>query len=370
MRILILCKRQYTGKDLLDDHYGRLYEIPVGLAARGYDVTCLAFSYQYRAREGIKNDGRGNLNWHSENLLPFGLWRYPRHLAGIVKEYRPDVIWACSDAFHGIIGWALSKSTGIPLVIDLYDNFESFAGSRIPGVKILFRKACRHAAALTVVSHELQQYVIKAYGVRAPVFVTWNGIRQDLFYKTDRQEARTTLSLPLHGQLIGTAGALYKNRGISDIFDAFLILAAENPNIYFVIAGPRDRSISHYRHPRIIDLGMLPLEQVPNIYAALDVAVICNRDSNFGRYCFPLKLFEIISMRIPLVAAHVGDVGKLLASTPQNLYQPGDSRGLAFRIQQHLQEPKVILGLHVQSWSDCSDIIEKSLKIAVASNVG
>lgn len=39
MRILVLSKRRYTGKDLLDDRYGRLYEIPAGLVARGHAVV-------------------------------------------------------------------------------------------------------------------------------------------------------------------------------------------------------------------------------------------------------------------------------------------------------------------------------------------
>ena len=37
MRVLVLCKRQYTGRDLLDHRYGRLHALPVGLAARVVD---------------------------------------------------------------------------------------------------------------------------------------------------------------------------------------------------------------------------------------------------------------------------------------------------------------------------------------------
>jgi len=34
MRIVVLSKRQYTNKDVIDDRYGRLWEIPMALACQ------------------------------------------------------------------------------------------------------------------------------------------------------------------------------------------------------------------------------------------------------------------------------------------------------------------------------------------------
>ena len=44
-KILVITKRQYTGKDLLDDRFGRLREIPLALAEKGYKVQGLCLSY-------------------------------------------------------------------------------------------------------------------------------------------------------------------------------------------------------------------------------------------------------------------------------------------------------------------------------------
>ena len=38
MRIAFLCKRHYTGKDVITDRFGRLYEIPHQLALLGHEV--------------------------------------------------------------------------------------------------------------------------------------------------------------------------------------------------------------------------------------------------------------------------------------------------------------------------------------------
>jgi teichuronic acid biosynthesis glycosyltransferase TuaC len=38
MKILVLTKRQYMGKDLLDDRFGRFRELPLELARLGHEV--------------------------------------------------------------------------------------------------------------------------------------------------------------------------------------------------------------------------------------------------------------------------------------------------------------------------------------------
>jgi hypothetical protein len=44
MHIVVLCKRQYTNRDVIDDRYGRLWEIPAELAKARHCVTCVSFN--------------------------------------------------------------------------------------------------------------------------------------------------------------------------------------------------------------------------------------------------------------------------------------------------------------------------------------
>ena len=366
MRILVLSKRQYTGKDLLDDRYGRLYEIPAALAACGHEVVGVALSYRRRPFGWYRWDDQPGLTWFAINALPGGLWRYPRRLAEIVATLRPEIIWACSDAFHAIAGATFSRVTGIPLVIDLYDNFESFAATRLLGVGPLFRAACRRAVGLTVVSLMLHDYVISAYKVKTPVVTIGNGVRKELFYPRNQREMRLKLGLPVNARLIGTAGAISADRGIAVLFDAFFKLAADNPLLYLAFAGHRDATPSRYHHPRILDFGVLSYESIPEFYSALDVAVICNRDSLFGRYCFPQKLYEIIACHTPLVAAEVGDVRKLLIDHPDSLYQPGNAGDLAEKINKQLDR-RCLINRTPLTWMELSHKLEDFLRM-VAKN--
>lgn len=339
MNILVLCKRQYTARDLLSDQYGRLYEIPDGMARLGHRVHGLASSYRPR-RDLQRHVSGAGVAWRSANAVPWGPFHPTRALAEAVADCQPDVLWASSDAFHAIWAVEVGRALRIPVVIDLYDNYEHFGLTRLPGISRRYRAACRAAAGLTLVSHSLARHVQQNYPSSGPCAIVGNGVNSAVFHSLDRIDCRRALGLPADATIIGCAGAIQADRGIEDLFDAFEILAQKNPTLHLAFAGPRDATPSRYKHPRIIDLGILDWRQVPLLVNALDVAVICNRDSSFGRYCFPLKLSEALACGVPVVAAGVGDVNEMLSAASQR-YQPGDASDLALKLRHQLSEPTI-----------------------------
>lgn len=373
MKILVLTKRQYTGKDLLKDRFGRLRELPIEFAKLGHDVTGICLSYRPR-EEGVITDidpqSNARVIWHSLNLdkliLP-GLIKYFLQTNKLAKELRPDLIWACSDTFHAIFGVWLAQRLDLKCVVDLYDNFESFGATGLPGVLPFFKRAVRAAQGVTCVSKQLAERITQNYRRNGPIVVLENAIRADLFYPQDRHACRKRLGLPENAKIIGTAGALNRNRGIDALFQGFELLAAEDENVHLAIAGPRDR---HTRIPlghQVHDLGILPLEKVPLLLNALDVAVICNRDSPFGRYSFPQKAYEIMACHVPLIAAGVGSMEDLLANHPKCLFEPENPVSLANAVRSQLTKPTV-MDLKVPSWSDLAKRMEAFLEETVKSS--
>ncbi len=369
MRLLILSKRHYTGKDLLDDRYGRIFELPAWLSRFGHAVTGLALSYRPSPEGEYRWDDLPGLCWHSVNAR--GLWRYLQPLNKILGDTRPEAIWACSDAFHGIFAQQLGRHLGIPVVVDLYDNFESFGASRLPGVVPLLRRACRGADGITVVGRELDAYIGQRYGPTRRRLVLNNGVDTTVFRPYDCREARRLMQLPTDAPLIGTAGALTAGRGIAALFDAFLRLAAEDPAIHLVVAGPRDATLDGYRHPRIIDLGEMPQARVPMLLSSLDIAVVCNRDSAFGCYCFPQKLYECAACGVPVVAAAIGETARILEAHPHLLYTPADGADLSRRLRAVLDDPlkqrPVIRPVH---WQELAAALGQYLEAVVGTASG
>lgn len=359
MHVLVVCKRQYTSRDLLDDRYGRLYEIPEGLARLGHLVSGLTVSY--RRRPSRCDVSPGGVNWQSVNAVPFG----PLCIANAVRQMRraasPDVVWASSDALQCILGTRIARYLKVPLVLDLYDNYDHFGLSRIPGVTHAFHQACRQASALSVVSETLAAHLRNTLAPGGLVRVIGNGVNMELFHPMDRRECRQRLGLPVDAKLVGCAGAINASRGIDDMFQAFLHLAATIPDLHLVFAGPRDATPERYRHPRIIDMGILPTQQIPMLINSLDASIVCNLDSGFGRYCFPMKLYESMACGVPTVAAAVGDVPMLLPPSDGLAYPPGSPTLLAQALIQYLRAPVRVHSTAVKSWQERSEATQQLL---------
>ena len=372
MKILVLTKRQYMGKDLIDDRFGRFRELPLELASLGHQVHGLSLSYRRRAEICTTDStatGEAQVHWHSINLmrncLP-GFRKYFVLARRLIDDIQPDLIWAGSDAYHAIFGHRLVANSNIKLVIDLYDNFESYPATKIPGTLPLFKRAVREADGITCVSELLAHYVRDRYERCKPAFVLENAIRSDLFHPMDRKACRKLLGLPERAKIIGTAGALNKNRGIRTLYRGFQLLAAADKDLHLAVAGPR-HPFSALPHERYIhDLGVLPFEQVPVFLNSLDVAIVCNRPTAFGRYNFPQKAREIMACGIPLVAADVGALKEMLQDRPERLFAADDPSSLARALNMQLERPSFI-DEAVPSWTDMAGRLDKFLREVAAT---
>jgi glycosyltransferase involved in cell wall biosynthesis len=363
MRILVLSKRQYMGKDLLDDRFGRFWELPLELARRGHEVEGISLSYRTKLEGSCTpaiDSGNGNITWHPVNLLN-GPWPVPRKYFRLARQlltdFHPEVVWACSDAYHAIFGYRLSQECRAKCVIDLYDNFETFSGTKLPPILPLFKQAVRSADGVTCFSQRLAQRIIQTYPRVKPTAVIENGANPEWFFPQERTLCRQRLGLSEDAIIIGTAGALYRSRDIHSLFRAFEMLATENSRLHLAVAGPREGGLRIPDGPRVHDLQTLPHEQVPTFINSLNLAVICYRDSAQGRYSFPQKAYEILACRVPLIAASVGTMQDLLKDQPNCLFEPGKPASLAAAVRSQLQSP-VHLDIPVPTWAALAKQLE------------
>lgn len=341
MRILFLAKRHYMSRDLLRDRYGRFYELPVTLAGQGAEVlvSCLSYYNDGEANDlQMEDEGVSWRSFYTGHNLPLGLYRYYRSLCRYLAQARPDVIVGASDSIHVILAAKLAAEFHLPWCADLYDNFESYGQMLLPGLRRAYRVAVGAADAVTVVSEPLKSHVDETCRPRGRVEVIENAVPQGMFHPMDRHRARKQLGLPETSRLVGTAGSLYRKRGLADLYRAFRQLSERSDDVYLILAGRLDTRLTIPAHDRILYLGDLAYERTPLLYNALDVGVICNRDDPFGRYCFPQKLYEMTACRIPIVAAAVGASAELLRDCPVCLYDPGDCAGLAAAVLGQLRD--------------------------------
>jgi glycosyltransferase involved in cell wall biosynthesis len=360
-------------KDLINDRYGRFYEIPLELSKLGHDVIGITLSYRKRD-EGLQIDEssqHGSFQWYSYNLTNFilpNLIRYQNSVKSIIESFNADIIWACSDSIHAIIGQHLSKKTSVPYIVDLYDNFESYKLTHIPGILPLFKRATHHAAAVTCISQTLADYVINNYHPKGEIDVIENAVPQDLFKPMERDLSRQYLDLPVNAQFIGTAGALNNERGIDILFRGYEQLASMFNNLHLLIAGPIGKHVNMPKGEKVHYLNNLPYDKVPYLINALDLAVVCNRDSDFGRFCFPQKIYEFMACQTPFIAAAVGATEALLKNHPYCLYKADDLKDFIRIALQQLKQPK-LTEQFIPTWKNQAEKLESIARIITSAHV-
>lgn len=355
MNIAFLSKRQYMQKDVIDDRYARVYELPNQLAHQGHGVMGICLSYRKREQGRFVHyhEDRGRLEWHSFNLgklIVPGFWQYLRRAEALLHDFKPDLLLGCSDCIHAVITAYLARKLKIPYFLDLYDNYESFGLAKIPGVLPLYRQAIRNAVGISCVSEPLSEHIRRHYG-HANVLTLESTIIGGDFYPQDKQACRKSLNLPAHGHVIGVAGSLHRNRGIALLYDSFLRLAESDHGLHLALAGPVDRHCPIPDHPRIHYLGILPHGRIAGFYNALDLVVVCMRDTEFGRYAFPQKTYEILACQTPILTARLGALAQTFKDYPQCLYEADNPIDLQHKIAALLRDPCTV-DIEIPTWSE------------------
>jgi teichuronic acid biosynthesis glycosyltransferase TuaC len=340
--------------DVIKDRYARLYEQPYQLALLGNNVLGICLSYSACKEIEINHDASpGSLSWIglSPGKTRFGLISYYKRCLRHIESFKPDIIVGASDSLHIILAEKIASKLNIKFCADLYDHFETFGLSKIPFVTGLYIRALRKAAIVSCVSESLAKLVRTQYAATGNVIVLRSTVNQAIFHPRNKIECRRKLNLPVTAKLIGTAGALTEDRGIKPVYEAFLKLSEECEDVYLVLAGILDKKCPPPSHARVIFLGQLPHEKIAELFSALDIGIIYINDTEYGRYSFPQKAFEMIASQIPIVAPDIGDLSELLSTAHQNVYLINDSASIKTCLFMQLKHAHIEKHV-IESWGE------------------
>jgi teichuronic acid biosynthesis glycosyltransferase TuaC len=93
----------------------------------------------------------------------------------------------------------------------------------------------------------------------------------------------------------------------------------------------------------------------------LDVGIITNKASGFGRYCFPQKFFEMLSCGTPMVVAATGEVRDLMKACKQALFRPEIVSDLSMAILSQLESPCIPV-VDIPSWDKQGTLLSSYLE--------
>ena len=362
MNILFICKRYYTNKDVIRDQYGRLYELPIQLAKLGHQITVLCLDYKNcdPLENFVESFGNGSVHWmilSFQRIFTLNVLKVYREL----KQQLFDEVIGSSDIPCIWLTKKLAHRLRIPYGVDLYDNYESFGQAKIPGFRRILKNCVRQSDLVIVVSTMLKDKVISDYHYTGAVHIMSNGIRPEVFLRGDKLSARKHLGLPLDVVLMGTAGGLSEMKGLDIVYEAWNILKNQNQNLYLVLAGKIDKNLPVPIDSHAIYLGELKEKEIGLLFQALDIGIISAHDSEFGKYCFPQKMYEMVASELPIVAAKLGAMDELLSIYPEMLFRCGDMESLVETLIFQLDN-KLLSNLEVLYWLELVAKLEPSLE--------
>ena len=258
----------------------------------------------------------------------------------LLEEFRPDAIYErfCLLSTAGV---ELARYFGVPLILEvnapLVVEQQKARGLSLPiAARAAERLTLTSANHVIVVSSHLREYVT-AVGVSADrVSVIPNAADPDLFHpRTGPSELRERLGWR-DQFVIGFVGSMKPWHGISTLVDALQhLFAPEAPfRLLLVGSGPEltalREQVSRYGLDGCVHMtGDVPHDRIPDMLHAMDCAVVpCAADAD--RYFSPVKLFEYMAMALPIVAANVGQICRVIEHGRTGwLYTPGDPFELA-----------------------------------------
>jgi len=208
----------------------------------------------------------------------------------------------------------------------------------------LYKRSVMKVKGMIVVTKYYQDLLIREFKVHPEkLLYSPDGVDIDFFdVVVEKGEAREKLGLPTDKKIIIYTGSLLKWKGVETLVDSAEFL--EDNNLIYII-GDLKRDDSYYLPPtdyssHIKFVGLRPYGEIPLWLKAADLLVLTGTWKNEASkyYTSPLKLFEYMASRRPIVAPKLPSILDILNDKNSFLVDSDDSEKLADQIKFSLKD--------------------------------
>lgn len=199
--------------------------------------------------------------------------------------------------------------------------------------KLFFKKV----KGVVVINSIIKKQIVKTLAFPEDRMLVWpNGIDLGLFRDVSKDEARNKLSLPKDGKIVMYCGRFYGWKGFEVLVDA-----AEQipPGIsVYIVGGTKEEFMSVAKKTKIsknfVFPGEKPYTEIPLWLSAADALLVLGtkHDTQSYYYTSPMKVFEYLAMKRPIVASKTPAIQDIVSDTEVVFYEPDDSKDLAQKI--------------------------------------
>lgn len=181
------------------------------------------------------------------------------------------------------------------------------------------------------------------------VITAHDGVNLEVFTPISKTKARIKLKLGHQNKYCIYSGkfkTLGKEKGIPEIIQSIKYLTTKNVNFLFVGGEPGEKEVYikmaknfNINIEKLIFIEHVNQKTLKYYLSASDVFLMpFPREKHYELYMSPLKMFEYMAMKKPIVTTNLKSISTILNKTNSFISEPGDIKGLAKNIDYALSK--------------------------------
>lgn len=249
----------------------------------------------------------------------------PRVIRELVKASPDVIVLNYPSVYTGVLGFLAAKLLRKRCVLDFNDliaqytvNLLGLENSSLTSTLVRFVQdfIVRKSDAVVAPTNFIKEYAVSLGLKDESVSVIPNGVDMQVFSAATESNYRSKLSLNdrkvclFFGRLEEWAGI----RILTDLFNAF---EQKRSDIRFLVVG--GGSVDAEFPSNVIRVGEVPHKEMPKIIAAADVVLVPFPEGEVSHAASPIKLFEGMAMRKPIVASMVSGIMEVIQNGQNGL---------------------------------------------------
>lgn len=227
-----------------------------------------------------------------------------------------------------------------------FSNAKSFYHKRFKSAKI----------KIITITLALKEEFIKIGFDSDNILVASDGVDiKEFDINISREDARCKVGLPADRDIVLYSGHLFEWKGVYVLAEA----AKKLSEALFVFIGGTDADLKEFKNKygqvtNVLIVGRKPHVDIPTYLKAGDVLVLPNsgKEEISQKFTSPLKLFEYMASRRPIVASDLPVLKEILNNNNSVLVGPDNPRLLADAIRSVLNNHKLREDLSMQAFID------------------
>ena len=249
-----------------------------------------------------------------------------------------DLIHVHSVPDFEVFATIFPKLQGAKIILDIHDIVPEFYASKFKekersilfkALVMLERISSKYADHVIISNHLWEKTILSRSVERDKCTVLMNYPDESIFYRRprDRNDDKFVMIYP---------GTLGWHQGLDIAIHAFAAIKDQAPEAEFHIYG-RGREKKNLER-LIVELGLenrvfvkepVPIEQIARIMANADLGIIPKRNDPFGGEAFSTKIFEFMSMGVPVIVSETKIDKFYFNDSVLKFFNPDDANDLA-----------------------------------------